>query len=96
MMVLDELTVGHVRMLSQDENQRTKPFDSLVIPGSYKRMLKAMVEDHTESQVKKPNVASGKDIDLVSGKGRGLIIFLCGPPEVGKVGNVCPTAENNG
>ncbi|KAK8121677.1 hypothetical protein PG984_010347 [Apiospora sp. TS-2023a] len=73
------LSVSHVRMLSGDQIQRTKPFDSLVIPGPYKRILKAMVEDHTESQTRKQSAASGRDLDLVRGKGRGLVIFLYGP-----------------
>ncbi|KAK8073062.1 AAA family ATPase [Apiospora saccharicola] len=84
MPVLGALSVSHVRMLSGDQIQRTKPFDSLVIPGPYKRILKAMVEDHTESQNRKQSAASGRDLDLVRGKGRGLVIFLYGPPGVGK------------
>ena len=71
-------------MLSQSNMQRRKPFESLVIPDTYKRMLKAMVENHAASQSNQ-DTAYGRDLDLVSGKGRGLIILLYGPPGVGKV-----------
>jgi hypothetical protein len=76
-----------IRSGDEDETRRQKGFDNLVIPDEHKIMLKAMVNDHLSAQDKKksPSLRTTADIDLVrGGKGRGLIIFLYGPPGVGK------------
>jgi SpoVK/Ycf46/Vps4 family AAA+-type ATPase len=68
------------------EDDRDKGFRDLVIPESYKSLLKAMVKNHSsgmdneKKSISKPTT----EVDLVRGKGRGLIIFLYGPPGVGK------------
>ena len=55
---------------------REKAFKRLVINEDYKNMLFAMVEAYRPEQ---PGFS-----DIVTGKGRGLIILLHGPPGVGK------------
>jgi AAA+ superfamily predicted ATPase len=55
---------------------REKAFKRLVIKEEYKRMMIAMVEAYMLEQ---PGFS-----DIVTGKGRGLIILLHGPPGVGK------------
>ncbi|KAF8754712.1 mitochondrion organization [Rhizoctonia solani] len=52
-------------------------FDQLVLRPEYKKIIKAMVETHSES---------GNDLarDLVSGKGGGLVMVLHGKPGTGK------------
>ncbi|KAK1758205.1 hypothetical protein QBC47DRAFT_134106 [Echria macrotheca] len=60
---------------------------NLVIEPENKRLLKAMVSDHamTMELGKKASLArSGSSIDIIRGKGRGRIVFLYGPPGVGK------------
>lgn len=66
---------------------RERGLRNLVIPLKYKEILKAMVYRHSATMEKTGTSASKPDheIDLVRGKGRGLIIFLYGPPGVGKV-----------
>ncbi|KAK8101897.1 hypothetical protein PG999_012271 [Apiospora kogelbergensis] len=80
----NKLKISDVRMLSLPNLQREKSFESLVIPSKYKRMLKAVVENHAACQSNQ-EAAYGRDLDLLSGKGRGLIILLYGPPGVGKI-----------
>lgn len=55
---------------------RDKAFKRLVIKDEYKKMMIAMVEAYMLEQ---PGFS-----DIVTGKGRGLIILLHGPPGVGK------------
>jgi flagellar biosynthesis GTPase FlhF len=60
---------------------------NLVIEPENKRLLKAMVSDHatTMAMGKKASLArSGSAIDIIRGRGRGRIVFLYGPPGVGK------------
>ena len=65
-------------------------FEDLVIPEAYRKLLVALVENHTsglqrrqqKSKSKKP--AAVTQIDLVRSKGLGLIILLHGPPGSGK------------
>lgn len=61
---------------------------NLVIDAKIKRLLKAMVNDHstTLSMDKASLARAGTAIDIVLGKGRGRIVFLYGPPGVGKAG----------
>lgn len=60
-------------------------FDDLVLPGAHKRIMQALVKNHTRGS----RPTSGKDedaefaADLVRGKGKGLIILLHGVPGVG-------------
>lgn len=69
-----------------DEDRR-QGFDNLVIDKVHKRLLLAIVNDHAASGVvgngKAPQRA-GRSIDITPGKGNGRIIFLYGPPGVGK------------
>lgn len=57
-------------------------FDTdLQLHQKYKDMIKALVENHTKTNDSKTN---RKDMDVIEGKGRGLVILLHGPPGVGK------------
>ncbi|OJJ07093.1 hypothetical protein ASPVEDRAFT_56574 [Aspergillus versicolor CBS 583.65] len=52
-------------------------FDSLVLPGNQKTIVKALVESHT--------FCAAQNIDdVIQGKGRGLVAVLHGPPGTGK------------
>ncbi|KAL1955242.1 hypothetical protein VTO42DRAFT_8901 [Malbranchea cinnamomea] len=52
-------------------------FNSLVLPGNQKSIVKALVESHTF------RAAENID-DVIQGKGRGLVVVLHGPPGTGK------------
>ncbi|KAL5340379.1 hypothetical protein BJX70DRAFT_361608 [Aspergillus crustosus] len=52
-------------------------FESLVLPGNQKSIVKALVESHT--------FCAAQNIDdVIQGKGRGLVAVLHGPPGTGK------------
>lgn len=52
-------------------------FDSLVLPGHQKSIVKALVESHTFG-------AAQNIDDVIQGKGKGLVAVLHGPPGTGK------------
>ncbi|OTB01387.1 hypothetical protein M426DRAFT_25691 [Hypoxylon sp. CI-4A] len=51
-------------------------FDSLVLDGGHKKLIKAFVESHVENK--------DRFDDVIEGKGQGICILLDGPPGVGK------------
>ena len=72
-------------------------FDDLVIPNDYKTIVKALVQNHT--LVSRPTGKGSKDkqqIDLIRGKGKGLIILLHGVPGVGKTSTAESVASYTG
>ncbi|KAF6825594.1 hypothetical protein CPLU01_10172 [Colletotrichum plurivorum] len=72
--------------VSTSAKKRQQAFNDLVLPPRTKNLLKAMVKTHAaRSQDSRGDTADAvNEIDLVKGKGKGLIIFLYGPPGVGK------------
>ena len=60
-------------------------FEDLVIPDEYKKIVKALVKSHALGSRLGVNDAMNKQqVDLIRGKGKGLIILLHGVPGVGK------------
>jgi hypothetical protein len=60
-------------------------FDQLAIPKSHKSLVLALVRNHPSGKLATAGkVASRPEMDLVRGKGKGLIILLHGVPGVGK------------
>ncbi|KAJ5432370.1 uncharacterized protein N7458_011526 [Penicillium daleae] len=69
-------------------------FDTdLQLHQEYKDMIKALVENHTKTNDSKTD---RKDMDVIEGKGRGLVILLHGPPGVGKTLTAETIAEATG
>lgn len=68
-----EFTISGVSDIEWDVDA----FDSLVLPGNQKSIVKALVESHTF------NAAENID-DVIQGKGKGLVAVLHGPPGTGK------------
>ncbi|KAI8235172.1 hypothetical protein K4K54_006905, partial [Colletotrichum sp. SAR 10_86] len=74
-----------------DDNTRQRAFNNLVLPQRVKDLLQAMVRNHANAlkdiQYSDSEETDGPlgEVDLVQGKAKGLIIFLYGPPGVGKV-----------
>lgn len=102
------LNVNSVSELQEDTNQlqSTKTaFENLVLPHAHKVTIQALVKNQTRSfsQVSRIdrarseiNLGSDVSMDLVRGKGRGLIILLHGVPGVGKTSTAeCVAAELN-
>ncbi|CAG7560597.1 unnamed protein product [Fusarium equiseti] len=64
-------------------------FDDLVVPDNHKTTVKALVTTHEnarspQSPSSTEQSSVGSALDLVKGKGAGLVILLHGPPGVGK------------
>ncbi|KAK3376255.1 hypothetical protein B0T24DRAFT_217163 [Lasiosphaeria ovina] len=84
------IDVENVEEIDKSEGARKSGWNDLVIPDSYSQLLVSLVDNHTSgadmtsrklaATRSSPNV----QIDLVRGKGRGLIILLHGPPGSGK------------
>lgn len=81
-----------------ESHNESDGFKDLVLPEDHKQIVRALVKTHARG----PRSASGeKDIparqmDLVKGKGKGLIILLHGVPGVGKTSTAeCVAAHTN-
>jgi SpoVK/Ycf46/Vps4 family AAA+-type ATPase len=73
----------------ESADARAAGFEDLVIPKRYRDLLVALVDSHASGlqrgeQKKKNALSIPIQIDLVRGKGQGLIILLHGPPGSGK------------
>lgn len=68
-----EFTISGISDIEWDADA----FDSLVLPGNQKSIVKALVESHTF------HAAENID-DVIQGKGKGLVAVLHGPPGTGK------------
>ena len=72
-------------------------FDDLVIPDEYKRVVKALVKSHALGSRPVENESRDKpQIDIIRGKGKGLIILLHGVPGVGKTSTAESVASYTG
>ncbi|KAI4261055.1 MAG: hypothetical protein L6R42_003740, partial [Xanthoria sp. 1 TBL-2021] len=74
------LNIDHLSDIENDDapESASSDFDDLVIREEYKRAVKALVKSHSLSP------GNRHQVDLVRGKGKGLIILLHGVPGVGK------------
>lgn len=68
-----EFTISGISDIEWDKDA----FDSLVLPGNQKSIVKALVESHSF------HAAQNID-DVIQGKGKGLVAVLHGPPGTGK------------
>ena len=90
------LNIDLLRDINQKDSLdgQNSGFDDLVIPDEYKRIVKALVESHAlGSQLKSRDK---QQIDLIRGKGKGLIILLHGVPGVGKTSTAESVASYTG
>jgi len=59
----------------------TSGFDDLVLPAGHKETVRALVANHSRIQTPEEILSEGeRSIDLVRGKGKGLVILLHGAP----------------
>ncbi|KAK7748295.1 hypothetical protein SLS62_008756 [Diatrype stigma] len=80
--------ISKIADIDKSDENRDRGFDDLIIPESHRELLIALVENHAtggtvEVDMEELNKTSTQ-IDIVRGKGRGLIILLHGPPGSGK------------
>lgn len=70
--------------LVEDIEDSGNGFDSLVLPEGHKDTLLALVQQSRGKNVAKASRLERQHMDLIRGKGKGLIILLHGEPGVGK------------
>ena len=72
----------------EDIKNTDQTFDHLVLPPKHKKIMRALVQNHTRgsttNELKADSVDEDFSMDLIRGKGKGLIILLHGVPGVGK------------
>ncbi|KAL5317440.1 hypothetical protein ACEPPN_014535 [Leptodophora sp. 'Broadleaf-Isolate-01'] len=93
------LDVNLIEDITEDESKMIRSgFDDLVLPEGHRMLLQALIKN----QVRTPKKTSGEpddekdefSMDLVKGKGQGLIILLHGVPGVGKTSTAeCVAAQ---
>ncbi|KAK5989730.1 hypothetical protein PT974_07989 [Cladobotryum mycophilum] len=71
--------------------KRDTAFDRLVLPKGHKEMVLSLIAQHFRD--KESSTAQTEQVDLVRGKGKGLIILLHGAPGVGKTTTAEGVAE---
>ncbi|KAK8058168.1 hypothetical protein PG994_008616 [Apiospora phragmitis] len=82
--------ITKVEPIDKREETRTRGWKDLVIDDKYRRLLESLVNNHvspSEQRRTQSQIGDGRhtaQIDLIQGKGRGLIILLHGPPGTGK------------
>ena len=80
--------------LVEDIEKRGSGFDSLVLPDGHKETLLALVQTHSKvTKLENGLQVESRQMDLVRGKGKGLIILLHGEPGVGKSSTAESVAE---
>ena len=71
----------NIDLVDEVKSSSHNGFDDLVLPGDHKRIMQALVKNHTRGSrptTGKIRTRSEYTADLVKGKGRGLIILLHG------------------
>ena len=82
----------------EDIKESGQSFDHLVLPDDHKKIMQALVQHHTKGPAPSTTLAKRLDeefsMDIIRGKGRGLIILLHGVPGVGKTSTAeCVAAQ---
>lgn len=82
--------ITQIEPIDKAEETRIRGWKDLVIDDKYRHLLESLVNNHmSPAEQKRTQSQTGEDlpisqIDLIQGKGRGLIILLHGPPGTGK------------
>ena len=82
--------------LIKDVEMHQRGFESLVLPDGHRDTLLALVQTHFKNEKLAAEQAQHREMDLVRGKGKGLIILLHGEPGVGKSSTAECVAEFRG
>ncbi|KAL8365341.1 hypothetical protein RB595_004242 [Gaeumannomyces hyphopodioides] len=73
---------------------RKTRFEDLVLPRGHKKLLQALIKQHTSAGDETVHLSKEFSMDIVYRKGKGLVILLHGPPGVGKTSTAeCVAAE---
>ena len=82
----------------EDIKQSEQGFESLVLPPGHKMIMQALVQHHTKgpasTNARPKKLYEDFSMDVIRGKGKGLIILLHGVPGVGKTSTAeCVAAQ---
>lgn len=86
----DYLNIDLVTEIDKQKLKEQSGFDDLVIDEKNKKLVLALVENHhsekasVETRDTESDLTQSQSMDLVPGKGKGLVILLHGAPGVGK------------
>ncbi|KAI9150607.1 ATPase family AAA domain-containing protein [Paramyrothecium foliicola] len=80
-----QLDIDVVAEIDKSDEARDRGFEDLIIPDSHRNLLTALVKTQVKDSTSTlgPKIAATQ-LDIVRGKGQGLIILLHGPPGSGK------------
>ena len=97
---LDPLDIDIVTDVKVEQKDVRDGFNDLVLPDEHKKIVRALVKTHARGPrstggTKSANSVTSRDIDLVKGKGRGLIILLHGVPGVGMLPHSPPRPKSH-
>ncbi|KLU91964.1 hypothetical protein MAPG_10912 [Magnaporthiopsis poae ATCC 64411] len=84
-------TKESINMPSMCDSHRRTAFDLLVLPDGHKEIVMSLVGQHFHDRALKSQ--KNQEVDIVRGKGKGLIILLHGAPGVGKTTTAEGVAE---
>ncbi|KAI1765476.1 hypothetical protein GGR53DRAFT_529535 [Hypoxylon sp. FL1150] len=81
------LEIDYIEDIDKSVEARDSSFNDLVLSPKYRRLLVSLVDSHTSEDKRGFDLKSSaplNQLDLVRGKGLGLIVLLHGPPGTGK------------
>lgn len=99
----DPLDIDLIQGVKETQKDASDGFNNLVLPEDHKEIVRALVKTHARRSVHDQNhdnkteePSPNRYMDLVKGKGQGLIILLHGVPGVGKTSTAeCVAAHTN-
>ncbi|PTB64349.1 hypothetical protein BBK36DRAFT_1161404 [Trichoderma citrinoviride] len=85
-----KLDLKYLSPVSEGSKEQTA-FDQLVLPKQHKDIVYCLVDQHFRN--KEARVSDNEEVDIIRGKGKGLILLLHGSPGVGKTTTAEGVAE---
>ncbi|OTA08395.1 hypothetical protein A9Z42_0000760 [Trichoderma parareesei] len=85
-----KLDLKYLSPVSEGSKEQTA-FDQLVLPKQHKNIVYCLVDQHFRN--KEARVSDNEEVDIIRGKGKGLILLLHGSPGVGKTTTAEGVAE---
>ncbi|KAK0711879.1 hypothetical protein B0H67DRAFT_586485 [Lasiosphaeris hirsuta] len=86
-----KLDLKYLSPVTSGSKKHETAFDQLVLPTGHKDMVQCLIAQHFRD--KEARIDENEEVDIVRGKGKGLIILLHGAPGVGKTTTAEGVAE---